>query len=158
MSTELIRFLTFAIIGFGNATLDTVIWKLLVNFFQRRTDLIKKFHKFGFNEYSLSHSLSFVISATSSYFWNKSLTFSDSKTTDNLQIFRFFGVASFSWFITTLFLNFLTENAEISHFIKTKFTNYPIIPKHWPLIAKILTIGVSMITNFVGYKFFVFNV
>ena len=158
MPSELIRFLTFAIIGLGNATLDTVIWKILVNFFQHKKDLIHKFHKFGFNEYSLSHALSFVISATSSYFWNRALTFADSKTNDNLQVFKFFGVASFSWFITTLFLNFLTENAQISHFIKTKFANFPIIPKHWPLIAKILTIGVSMITNFVGYKFFVFNV
>jgi len=154
---DLVRFLTFAIIGVFNAALDTIIWKILVNLFQKKPHLITKFHKFNFNEYSLSHSISFVISATSSYFMNKSLTFADSEG-DNLQVFRFFGVATFSWFLTTLFLNFLTQNKQILSFVDTKFAKFPIITKEWALIAKILTIGVSMITNFIGYKLFVFGV
>lgn len=148
---ELTRFLTFATIGLFNAILDTSIWKMLVNFFQKNPILTKSFHKFSFNEYSVSHSISFVISAISSYILNKNLTFGDSKQSDSWQIVRFFTVAGFSWILTTLFLNFLTETDSILKISKPKF-----ITKHWPLFAKLLTIGVSMITNFVGYRLFVF--
>jgi len=148
---ELFRFLTFAAIGLFNAVLDTTIWKILVNFFQKKPHLTRHFHKLHFNEYSASHSISFVISAISSYILNKNFTFGDSGQGDSWQIVRFFGVAGFSWVLTTLFLNFLTETGQILKFPKPKF-----ISKHWPLFAKLLTIGVSMITNFVGYKLFVF--
>ncbi len=149
---EFSRFLIFGTIGFFNAILDTAIWKTLVSILQKNPEIIKKFHKFHFNEYSFSHAFSFIISAISSYFLNKNLTFGDSLKNDTWQVFRFFTVASFSWVLTTIFLNFLTETSFILNIPKPK-----IIAQHWPLFAKIMTIAVSMITNFIGYKLFVFG-
>lgn len=163
MSNEITRFLTFGIIGVVNSGFDILIWHFLVGFCNRNTALSNFIKSIKLNNYSFSHTISFIITVISSYTLNRTFTFGDSSKQDNFQIEKFFAVATVSWLITTLFLNHLTSNKKIASFVdilatfEQSITNKEsLISKHWPTVAKVLTIGVSMITNYVGYKIFVF--
>ena len=110
-----------------------------------------------------AHTISFMVAAVSSYILNNRFTFQDSQTNDSLKPVRFFLVTLFSWAITTLLLQILVKNEFICNCIKIigKFESSlsnrsSIIIKFWPTFAKGITIGVSMITNFLGYKLLVF--
>jgi putative flippase GtrA len=162
--SELIRFLIFGAVGAFNALLDVVIYKFLVNFIETREleRYIKNIHK-SVSKYTFSHTISFVLTVISSYFLNKSFTFGDSKKVDAFQIYKFFTVAVFSWLITTWVLNFLMTNKKVKTIVDTigffetnKTQKKSRFIEHWATIAKLITIGISMITNFIGYKIFVF--
>lgn len=162
--SEIIRVMIFASIGLFNAVLDVIIWQFLVKLFSSNLEIQKLLKKIKFNVYSLAHTCSFVLTVISSYFLNKSFTFNDSRSSNNpTQSLRFFCVAIFSWIITTTLLNYLTSSLVISKFIdrlsvlEQSYTRKnPLIKKYYPTLAKILTIGVSMITNYTGYRFLVF--
>jgi len=51
-------------------------------------------------------------------------------------------------------INFLTSEK----FILEKVKLFDLVNKHWPLLAKIGTIGVTMLINYFGYRWFVFLV
>lgn len=164
MPSEITRFVIFGFIGLFNSVLDIFIWRLLVRFFDKRKQLAKLIHSIKLNNYSFAHTISFVITVISSYILNHAFTFADSLKTDSLQIFKFFGVAVTSWVITTLVLNYLTSNKKIAILVNKLSVfeqsitnrNTSLILNQWPTIAKVLTIAVSMVTNYIGYKIFVF--
>jgi putative flippase GtrA len=165
--SEITKFLIFAAIGLFNSILDILIWKFLVTKIQKSTSLTSFVTKIKLNAYSFSHSISFVITVISSYILNKTFTFGKSFTQNlnqtTVEATKFFGVAIFSWVLTTLFLNYLTKSDRIKTIvtrigeIETNLTKKPsLVLQHWPLFAKILTIAVSMVTNYTGYRLFVF--
>lgn len=154
MPSELIRFITFGSIGLFNAILDIFIWKFLVKTFDSSTPLTSSIKKFKLNNYSFAHTISFVITVIFSYFLNKNITWKDIATTDNLQSIKFFGVATISMILTTIFLNFLTSPKTEA--LVFKAFPFQLIKKHYHIIAKLTTILLSMVTNYLGYKFFVF--
>jgi len=151
---EIKRFLIFGVIGGFNAILDTLIWRFLVWLLDKNPKVQTFLTKvFRVNKYGISQFVAFLISATSSYFLNSTFTFSDSdRTRDVSQVFRFFSVALFSLLISVITIHFLTENK----WIKNKIIKFPLLNKYWHYIAKIITIGITMITNFIGYKLLVF--
>jgi putative flippase GtrA len=154
MSLELIRFITFGSIGLFNAILDIFIWKFLVKTFDSSKPITNFIQQIKLNNYSFAHTISFVITVISSYFLNKNLTWKDTISNDNLQSIKFFGVATISMILTTFFLNFLTGK-NVEGFILKTFP-FGIVKKHYHIIAKLTTILLSMVTNYLGYKFFVF--
>ena len=154
MPSELIRFITFGSIGLFNAILDILIWKFLVKRFDSSHNFTRSIKKLKLNNYSFAHTISFIITVISSYFLNKNLTWKDTISNDNLQSVKFFGVATVSMILTTIFLNFLTSKELESWILKT--LPFGFVKKHYHIIAKLTTIGLSMITNYLGYKFFVF--
>ena len=154
MYPEIIRFAIFGSIGLFNAILDIAIWKSLVRFLDSNSFFGRFISLLRLNNYSFAHIFSFVISVISSYILNKNITWHDTISNDFSQSFKFFGVATFSWILTTLILNFLT-----SPNLRTKaesIIKLPFFVNHYPTIAKLATILCSMITNYIGYKFFVF--
>ena len=154
MPSELIRFIIFGSIGLFNAILDIFIWRFLVKTFDSSSTFTSSIKKLKLNNYSFSHTISFVITVISSYFFNKNLTWKDTISSDNLQSIKFFGVATISMILTTIFLNFLTGKNIETWILKT--FPFEFVKKHYHIIAKLTTIGLSMITNYLGYKFFVF--
>ena len=154
MPSELIRFVTFGSIGLFNAILDIFIWKFLVKTFDSSDKMSKFIKNIKLNNYSFSHTISFIITVISSYFLNKNLTWKDTISNDNLQSIKFFGVATISMILTTIFLNFLTGKKIEGWVLKN--LPFGFVKKHYHIIAKLTTIGLSMITNYLGYKFFVF--
>jgi len=154
MISELTRFIIFACIGLFNSLFDTVLWRILVSQIERYPDVISFFHrKFNVNQYAIAQTISFLISSVSSYFLNKTLTFSDTVTqTDFWQIIRFSSVVCFSLVISVVAMNILTENNKILSVVR----RWEFVSKHWPIVAKLITIAITMVTNFVGYRIFVF--
>lgn len=154
MPSELIRFITFGSIGLFNAILDIFIWKFLVKNFDSSKPITNFIQQIKLNNYSFAHTISFVITVISSYFLNKNLTWKDTISNDNLQSIKFFGVATISMILTTFFLNYLTTK-KFEQFVLTTIP-VPFVKKHYHIIAKLTTILLSMVTNYLGYKFFVF--
>jgi putative flippase GtrA len=154
MPSELIRFIVFGSIGLFNAILDIFIWKFLVKTFDSSKPITNFIQQIKLNNYSFAHTISFVITVISSYFLNKNLTWKDTISNDNLQSIKFFGVATISMILTTFFLNFLTTKKIEDLVLKT--IPLDLVKKHYHIIAKLTTILLSMVTNYVGYKFFVF--
>jgi putative flippase GtrA len=165
--SEITKFLIFATIGLFNSVLDILIWKFLVTKIQKSTSLTSFVTKIKLNAYSFSHSISFVITVISSYILNKTFTFgkslNQSVNQTTVEATKFFGVAIFSWVLTTLFLNYLTKSDRIKTIVtrigetETSLTKKPsLVLQHWSLFAKVLTIAVSMVTNYIGYRLFVF--
>lgn len=165
-SKELARFTTFVIIGIINTVLDTSLWHFLASFFAKKNLQFP----LALNRYAVAHALSFTISATSSFFMNRFWTWRD---TDNYnfssQLFKFYLVAVFSLAIGTILMNFLTKlepkflltfqtsDSNLTENSKNfSFSPFVLQSKQWPLICKILTIGVTTFTNYFGYNLFVF--
>jgi putative flippase GtrA len=154
MTSELIRFITFGSIGLFNAILDIFIWKFLVRTFDSSKPITNFIQKIKLNNYSFAHTISFVITVISSYFLNKNLTWKDTISNDSLQSIKFFGVATISMILTTFFLNYLTTK-KFEQFVLTTIP-LKLVKNHYHIIAKLTTILLSMVTNYLGYKFFVF--
>lgn len=147
----MIQFLIFGTIGFLNAILNVLIWKALVMVITNKSHIIPEF--FYKYRYTFSHTISFFITVITSYVPNKLYAFDAANSQDELQILKFMCVAVFSWVVTTVFIAFFTQNHYLDRFTsvwkKKYFVNYP-------LCIKILSILISMVTNFLGYKFLVF--
>jgi putative flippase GtrA len=152
-SLEIQRFITYVLVGIFNTGFDFVIWYTIVKNIKDDSKLEKTIKRLKLNKYSFSQSIAFVIANFVSYFLNRYLTFFDSKAGNNTKtIGSFFIVSLFSLSISVLLMNFLTKNK----FILDITAKYPLISKKWPIIAKLMVAGVTMVTNFVGYKVFVF--
>lgn len=162
---ELQRFIIFGLIGALNSVLDVLLWKFFVNYFSKKPKILSLVKKIRLNVHTLAHTLSFGITVVSSYFLNKNITWNDSSNKgDYFQGVRFFAVAIFSWIVTTFILNYLINNKKVIKIVDTialfeqTFTRKEsLIKKHYPTLAKIITIVISMVTNFIGYKILVFK-
>ncbi len=157
----LTQFLIFGTIGFVNAILNVVIWKGLVAIITQnthhkihKTDKISAHPNFFYKyRYTLSHTISFFITVVTSYIPNKLYAFDASNSQDDLQLLKFMCVAVFSWVVTTIFIAFFTQNYHLERFTPIWKKYY--LPSY-PVSIKILSIAISMVTNFLGYKFLVF--
>ena len=161
---EIQRFIIFGLIGAGNALIDVLLWKFLVKYFSSKPSLLQIIKRLRLNAHTFAHTLSFGVTVISSYILNKNITWNDSQNkSDYFQGVRFFGVAIFSWAVTTFILNYLIKNKKINELVdtiavleQTITKKESLIKKNYPTIAKILIIGISMFTNFIGYKLIVF--
>jgi putative flippase GtrA len=86
---------------------------------------------------------------------NRYITFSDTNQLTNPELVTKFVVVSVITLVISVWLiNFLTSEK----FILEKVKLFDLVNKHWPLLAKIGTIGVTMLINYFGYRWFVFLV
>lgn len=153
--SDLVEFLMFVLL----ATLRTVIvdivgWRVLLGLMQRVPQTWVYARRLGFNVYSYSHAVSFIISNATSYYLNKYFVFlnSESKTTSK-EVIEFIIVSSVSLILSILVIHYIT----ISKYVIKLTTPYPIIKRHIPIIAKLCAIAVTILINYFGYKFLVFS-
>lgn len=99
--------------------------------------------------YTLLKAVSFIIATTNSYIWNKFWTFKR-KTTGKIG-------REFMQFLVVSIVGFLV-NVGIASFV------FKFIPPlgglnmdQWGLVAAVIATAISMIWNFIGYKFIVFD-
>lgn len=95
------------------------------------------------------NSVSFSVATVNSYFFNKYWTFKDKDATK--QTFQF------SQFLVISIIGISINGAIvylITSFIPPMFN---INPQLWANLAKVAATGVSLIWNFLGYKFIVFK-
>jgi len=95
------------------------------------------------------NTISFLCAAINSYWWNKFWTFETGEETRGKEFLQFLAISMIGWGINTgivvLGTTFLTPVVAIS-------------PGAWVNIMKITATLVSMVWNFIGYKFLVFKV
>jgi len=151
---EIWRFVLFMGIGVFNTLFDTGIWRIGVWLLEKRPSWIAIMHRrFKINQYALAQIFSTLVAGSASFALNRTIAFADVSTqTDAWQIARFFSVTGVSMILSTLAMQFLTETNWIVAWIRP----LPFIGNHWPITAKLITVAVTMITNFVGYRLFVF--
>ena len=95
------------------------------------------------------NTISFSIATTNSFFMNKRWTFEDRNASKE-------GV-KFSQFILVSIVGALINGSVV--YLITSYINplFGLNPKLWANIAKLFATGLSLVWNFIGYKFFVFK-
>jgi len=151
---EMRRIVTFVLIGVFNTGFDFILWHNIVKFVKPDSAFEKFIYKIKLNKYSFAQGLAFVIANIVSYFLNRNLAFFDSKVTSTTKTMgSFFLVSLFSLAISVTFMNFMTKNETVLAFAE-KLPGP--IRKRWPIVAKLSIAIVTMTTNYLGYKIFVF--
>lgn len=132
------QFVRFGIIGGMNTAIDFGILNLLMWW--------TGIHSGG--QIVLLNIISFAIAVTNSYFWNKYWAFKDKDST---------GVMEFSQFIAVTLVG-LAINSTIVYVVTTLVDPmFGLNETLWANLAKIVATGLSLIWNFIGYKFIVFK-
>ena len=94
------------------------------------------------------NTISFLFAMTNSYFWNKFWTFKNEGQATGKNFMQFLMVSGIGWGINTGILVLVTSLVS---------PLFSLSAGAWANIAKFGAIFISMVWNFVGYKFFVFK-
>lgn len=128
----------FVIVGGLNTLVDFGVLNLLMTVF----------HETSGWWYSVFKTVSFIVAVFNSYWWNKVWTFSSNEETNTNRIMRFLTVS-----VIGMGVNVVIATVIVSFF-----------PLSWGLsdtlianIGAVAGTALSMVWNFVGYKFFVFH-
>ncbi|MFZ2226323.1 MAG: GtrA family protein [Candidatus Moraniibacteriota bacterium] len=95
------------------------------------------------------NTISFSVATTNSFFMNKRWTFEDKGASQE-------GV-KFSQFLLVSIIGIIINTGVV--YLITSFTTplFGLSPQLWANVAKLLATGISLVWNFIGYKFFVFK-
>jgi len=95
------------------------------------------------------NTISFSVATTNSFFMNKRWTFEDKGASQE-------GV-KFSQFLLVSIIGIIINTSVV--YLITSFTTplFGLSPQLWANVAKLLATGISLVWNFIGYKFFVFK-
>lgn len=132
------QFAKFGAVGAFNSFLDWGILNLLIAF----TGIAAGF---GF---SIFKGISFIVASFSSYFWNKHWTFGAEKKSDTKEVGKF---------TTVTIIGFLLNIGLASLIVFTLTPKNLTSPERLANIAALFATLISLIWNFVGYKFIVFK-
>ncbi len=92
--------------------------------------------------------LSFFVAMSSSYFWNNTWAFGSKGTPVSFPAyFKFLSVSVIGVVANTAILYAMTAFGPPGHFT----------PESWENLAKLVSIPVSVLINYIGYTFFVFK-
>ncbi len=132
------QFSKFVVIGFMNTGIDFAILNLLM----WRTGIYQG------KWIILLNIISFSIAVSNSYFWNKYWTFKDRDEVEAKE---------FSQFVIVTLIG-VAINTSIVYGVTTLVPPmFGLGPELWANLAKVAATGISLIWNFIGYKFFVFK-
>lgn|SRR5690606_37011260 len=95
---------------------------------------IIKVHKY------IANSVAFILAASSNYFFNRNWTFENTDPDMASQYLTFMVVSTGGLIVNNLTIYYLNDKRHMNFWL-----------------AKFLAVFVSMIWNFLGYKFFTFN-
>lgn len=134
------QFSKFIIVGGINTGIDFLILNILIYI----TGITAGVELFILN------CVSFSVAVVNSYFMNKHWTFQDKTKTQQepIKFSQFLAVSVVGIIINGLILTSITS------YIPPLFGLSAVL---WTNIAKLMATGVSLIWNFIGYKFFVFK-
>ena len=144
----------FVLIGGLNTLVDWGILTLLIFIFRSSFGILSAdtwitVFSLTIAFYSLYKAISFVIAATNSYLWNKFWTFKRESTEK-------VGKEFLQFLIVTL-IGFLINVGIASGIFKMISPLAGLNADQWAIGAAVVATAVSMIWNFIGYKFIVFE-
>ncbi len=134
----LLQLAKFSAIGGLNTVLDLGVLNILIIIAGVAT---------GYG-YSLFKGISFIVANINSYFWNKNWTFGSSGKAS---------VKEFGQFVTVSVVGFIINIGTASILVNVIGAPQNFSPERWANIGAISAVVISLIWNFVGYKFFVFK-
>lgn len=134
----ILQLIKFGMVGFANTAVDFGILNLLM----ATTGITS-----GKNIFLLN-SISFVIAVIHSYFWNKFWTFGVKKTEATKEFLQFLIVSMVGLLINGAIVYMITT------WIKPMFGMTEV---SWANAGKIAATVISLVWNFIGYKFIVFK-
>ena len=148
------RFVVFVILAVVRTVLiDIIGWRILVAILKDKKWLENILKPIKLNVYAFVHIITFVFSNLGSYYANRYITFQNqSQGTEQQLILNFLLVSGVSLIISVVLINWLTSSIKVLNLVSKN----NLLNKHWLIVAKILTVGVTMITNYIGYAFLVF--
>jgi len=144
----------FVLIGGLNTLVDWGILTLLIFIFRssfsiNSTDVWITVFSLTIAFYSLYKAISFVLSATNSYFWTTFWTFKR-EVTEKIG-------KEFLQFLVVTFIGFLINVGIASGIFKLISPVGGLNPDQWAIGAAVVATAISMVWNFIGYKFIVFE-
>lgn len=160
MNTELLRIITFAIIGVWNTIFDLGLFWVYINTIGK----LNFWKKFAINTATISHILSFLCANLVSFVLNSQFTFRDTGT--NRGFFPYFLVTGVGLAVSTIIIQHLTQDKFYNYFINNIYSHptfstktksiISMSPKKYALLIKLAMVAVIMTVNYIGYKYFVF--
>jgi len=158
------EFLVFTILAIiRTVVLDIVLWRWLVSWMERNPWTWEYVKPFGLNVYAYSHAIMFIVSGSASYVLNRYITFRSPEVNNEVaSAVTFFSINIITLVLSVFFLNWLTSSIYLKQtvsklwFIRSHAFMRDMLLGHWPLISKIITIGVIMVLNYLGYRYLVF--
>jgi len=144
----------FVLVGGFNTLVDWGILSLLIYVFHSSLgidseDILLDIFYWTIIYYSLFKGISFILAATNSYLWNKFWTF-QRETTEKVG-------KEFVQFFTITFIGFLINVGIASCVFKYIQPFGGLNSAQWAIFSAVIATAVSMIWNFLGYKFIVFD-
>lgn len=133
------QFIRFVVIGVLNTGIDFGVTNLLMFATATYAGTAVFFFK----------AISFIVANTNSFFWNRYWTFKvKNKEGEKFQYLQFFVVSGIG----------LAINASIFYLMTTQVgALFGISAPLWANLSLVVATGVSLIWNFIGYKFLVFK-
>ncbi|MFH0852465.1 MAG: GtrA family protein [bacterium] len=144
----------FAVIGGFNTLVDWGVLSLVIFIFRQSFaieagDNLLMISSLTVAFYSLFKAISFVVAATNGYFWNKFWTFKRESTEKMSK--------EFLQFFVITFFGFLINVAIASGIFKYITPPLGLNSDQWGIVAAVVATAISMVWNFLGYKFIVFE-
>lgn len=144
----------FILIGGFNTVVDWGILTLAIFIFRNylgtdSKDVLIVVFSLSIAYYSLYKSISFVLAAINSYFWNKFWTFKRQTAEKPAK--------EFLQFFLVTFIGFLINVGIASGIFKLVTPLAGLNDDQWGILAAVLATVISMCWNFIGYKFIVFE-
>jgi putative flippase GtrA len=152
MTQELITFIKFIAVAIVRTLFDIILWRFFVYVLKDDSKGAKFFQKLKLNKYAAAQAISFIISMVISYFSNLILVFGESKNGILVEMFQFALVSVVAFFASVWFI----EWATTAKYILDQVKKIKILEDHWPLMTKLLSIGITVVINYLGYRFLVF--
>jgi putative flippase GtrA len=144
----------FVLVGGFNTLADWGILAFLIYFFRLylshdSKDLLFSVGVFTIAYYSLYKSISFIVAAANSYFWNKLWTFKRESTEGMGKEFGQFFIVTIIGFLLNVFI--------ASAIFKYIAPFDGLTADQWGIVSAVFATIISMVWNFLGYKFIVFD-
>lgn len=145
-------FILFFVVAVIRTLLDLALWQFLVYLLERNKELLDSLlQRTKLNQYAIAQVIAFIVSVIISYASNRNIFGGDSSFT--YQVTTFIIVAVVALVASVWTIEVLTTNTKILK----KVEDYKLINKHWPMIAKIASSVITLVINYLGYRFIVFR-